>query len=246
MPRTSLRSFLPATALALASIGLSAGCSSAATDASSSGTPDDEQALSVTPVAELKEELTSMLGDISASSQEDYLAKSGAVTWLTNEVKAAGIADPTTATFVLQVRTFPLDFGIPFDHSEVDIDAVSDGTKVAKLHGRLLGDVWGAGLYSDKLTGGELGPALCVTWQELVQAVEASYVDGFYLGTFVCHNITFRVLDTLGVSVKDYSAKIRAWKLASYAFGPIFAHTASAASTSSTAALMCKADKLHD
>ena len=117
---------------------------------------------------------------------------------------------------------------------------------MAKLKGRLLGDIWGAGVYEDKLTGGELGPPLCVTWDELVAAIEVSYVDGFYLGTFVCHNVTFRVLDKLGVSVSDYSSKIRAWKLASYAYGPIFAETPSAAAATSEPALECKADGLHD
>jgi hypothetical protein len=255
---SSLLSFFPAATLALGSMAcvvFGAGCSSSAASdgasqstggGSSSLTPDDAQELSLTPVQTLKDELTSALGNISASTQAAYLPKANALTWLETEVKAAGIADPTTATYVLQVRKFSLEFDIPFDHSEVDIDVVSDGSKTAKIHGRLLGDVWGAGLYNDVLTGGELGPPLCVTWAQLVQAVEVSYVDGFYLGTFVCHNITFRVLDTLGVSVNDYSKNIRAWLLASYAFGPIFAKTSSAESTSSTAALTCKADKLAD
>ena len=91
-----------------------------------------------------------------------------------------------------------------------------------------------------------MGPPLCVTWSDLVRAIAVSYVDGFYLGTFVCHNITFRVLDTLGVSVKDYSGQVRAWKLASYAYGPIFASTPSSAATSSEPAHTCTADHLHD
>ena len=237
MRKSFLRSFAPAATLALcsmASVVFAAGCSSAATsdgasqstgNGSSSLTPDDAQELSLTPVQTLKDELTSALGDISASTQAAYLPKASALSWLETEVKSAGIADPTSAVFVLQVRKFPLEFDIPFDHSEVDIDAVSDGSKTAKIHGRLIGDVWGAGLYNDTLTGGELGPPLCVTWAELVQAINASYVDGFYLGTFVCHNITFRVLDTLGVSVSDYADNVRAWLLASYAYGPIFAKT---------------------
>jgi hypothetical protein len=245
---SSFRWLVLAAALTLSSLSMVA-CSSSVGDGasvSSAASPDSDEALSLTPVQELKDELTAMLGDISASSQEDYLAKANAVSWLEAEVKAAGIADPTQATYVLQARKFPLEFGIPFDHSEIDIDAVSDGTKTARIHGRLLGDVWGAGLYSDTLTGGELGPPLCVSWNDLVRAIDVSYVDGFYLGTFVCHNITFRVLDTLGVSVKDYSSQVRAWKLASYAYGPIFAQTRSAAATSSDAALICTADGLHD
>jgi hypothetical protein len=226
-------------------------CSSAPVETTNEGSgsnaktlpADDAQALSLSPVQYLRDSLDNALEGISASNQAAYMQQSAALGFIESQVRKAGITDPTTATYILQPKTFALGDGIPFDHSEVDIVKVVSGAKSAAMRGRILGDIWGAGLYNDTLNGCEMGPPLCVTWDELVAAINVSYVNGFYLGTFVCHDITFRVLDTLGVSVKDYS-HLRGWTLASYAFGPIFANTDSASAASSDPVQACVSEHL--
>jgi hypothetical protein len=101
------------------------------------------------------------------------------------------------------------------DHSEVDI-RLPGGTII-----RLVGDPKGAGAFVDNALFEEtVGPGLCLTWSELQTAIEASYFNGIYADSFVCHNITERVLRALRVGPSVYSSQFRTYAAARWVWGP--------------------------
>jgi hypothetical protein len=219
---------------------LVAGCTGDADDRDREEVLDEsDEALSLRPIENMKEQIRGWLQNYSAVQRSTKVEKKDALKTIRDQVQSAGM-NPDRAIYVLQPKKLPLLKGIPFDHTEVDIVGVHDGYTTT-INGRLIGDFWGAGLYNDSGLSAEqdLGPPLCVTYNQLKKAVEVSYVPGGYATNYVCHNITFRVIDSLDVSVKDYSAATRGWKLSSYAYFPIWARTPTASISTSAAARKC-------
>ena len=102
------------------------------------------------------------------------------------------------------------------DHSEINI--VLAPQKVV----RLVGDPKGAGVFFDgKKFEQSIGTPLCLTWSELVTAVEASYLPGAYGADFVCHTVTEKVLRQLDVGTASFASQIRTYPAARYVWGPI-------------------------
>jgi hypothetical protein len=202
---------------------------------------ESSEDFSLTPVDDLKNQVRDLLNNYTAARYTDVIARKDAQGWLRAQVQRARMT-PEQAIFVLRPQHSPLIAGVPFDHTEIDVVEVRQGNHRAAMEGRLLGDAWGAGLYRGHAhlpNVRDMGPPLCVTWEELNRALTTSYRPGVYSWDFVCHNVSFQVLDTLGVSVLDYASQTRGWRLASYAYGPIFAHTPTAHASVSEPAQRC-------
>ncbi|MBA3452863.1 MAG: hypothetical protein H0T42_07220 [Deltaproteobacteria bacterium] len=123
-----------------------------------------------------------------------------------------GGVDPARARFRVTVQR--LDAG-DIDHSEIDI-ALPAGQVI-----RLVGDPKGGGAFvDDALFEETVGPRLCLTWAELETAVTASYVTGTYGVNFVCHNVTERVLRSLGIGTAPYARLFRTYSAARWIWGP--------------------------
>jgi len=102
------------------------------------------------------------------------------------------------------------------DHSEIDI-TLPGGTVI-----RLVGDPKGAGAFVDKAKfDTTIGPPLCLTWSELDTAVHASYLEGAYAATYVCHTVTETVLRSLGVGSAPFASQVRTYQAARYIWGPV-------------------------
>lgn len=151
--------------------------------------------------------------DMSAiwHDQEHPPTASKALDRIRGLVVQAGV-DPIRARFRVTVRR--LDAG-QIDHSEINI-ALPAGQVI-----RLVGDPKGAGAYvDDALFEESVGPRLCLTWSELAIAVTAAYVPGTYAASFVCHNVTERVLRALEIGTGPYSPLFRTYAAARWAWGP--------------------------
>ena len=152
--------------------------------------------------------------DMSAiwRNQEHPSTASKALDRIRGLVVQAGV-DPTRARYRVTVQR--LDAG-HIDHSEIDI-ALPGGTVI-----RLVGDPKGAGAFVDsELFEESVGPRLCLTWPELEIAVTASYVPGAYAASFVCHNVTERVLRSLEIGSGPYTPLFRTYAAARWAWGPV-------------------------
>ncbi len=218
-------------------MGALSGCAVEASEPVDESTSD----LSLFPVDDLKSRVRRFVNGYAAARDTDAIGENEAESWLRAQVKSAGMS-PEQALYVLRPKRSPLIEGIPFDHSEVDIVEARQGAQRGEMGGRLLGDVWGAGLYRGAAVLPEvrdMGPPLCVTWDELKRALTTSYRPGLYALNFVCHNVTFEVLDSLSVSVLDYASQTRGWRLASYAYTPIVAQTPTAHASESLPARRC-------
>ena len=151
--------------------------------------------------------------DMSAiwRDQEHPPSASKALERIRGLVVQAGV-DPTRARFRVTVQR--LDAG-QIDHSEIDI-ALPGGQVI-----RLVGDPKGAGAFVDtELFEETVGPRLCLTWPELEIAVTASYVSGAYAASYVCHNVTERVLRALEIGTAPYAPLFRTYSAARWAWGP--------------------------
>ncbi len=147
-------------------------------------------------------------------SQEHPTSSAAALTRIKQMLAAGGISDPSHTLFKTSVQR--LRFSTVADHSELDI------VLPTKQVIRLIGDPKGAGAYVDSKKFEEsLAPALCLNWSELQTAVQTSYQSGAYAVDFVCHNITEKVLRSLGIGTAKYSAQIHAYSLARYVYGPV-------------------------
>ncbi len=237
--RTSSTGWLR-VAVALVGVGaVASGCASDPPEHVDESTAD----FSLWPVDDLKNEVRELVNAHSAARDNEWIAWANAEPYVRSQLQAKGMT-PESSIFVLRTKHSSLISGIPFDHSEVDIEQARQGNKQTEVYGRLLGDIWGAGLYQGRAPAKmpnlrDMGPPLCVTWSELTEALAAAYRTGHYAIDFVCHNVTFAVLDRLSVSVHDYSAQTRGWRLASYAYGPIWAGTPTAPATDSEPAKRC-------
>ena len=151
--------------------------------------------------------------DMSAiwRDQEHLPTASKALERIRGLVVQAGV-DPTRARFRVTVQR--LDAG-QIDHSEIDI-ALPGGQVI-----RLVGDPKGSGAFVDsELFEESVGPRLCLTWPEIEIAVTASYVQGAYAASYVCHNVTERVLRALEIGTAPYATLFRTYSAARWAWGP--------------------------
>jgi hypothetical protein len=147
-------------------------------------------------------------------SQEHPATAAAAITRVRQIAQQAGIADPTKAYYKTTVQRMQVEY---FDHSEVNIQ-VGAPNKVI----RLVGDSHGAGAFVDNALFQEtIGPKLCLSWDELQDAIEASYVGGHYGLDFVCHTVTEKVLRALDVGSGAYSGQIRTYSIAGWIWGPL-------------------------
>lgn len=147
-------------------------------------------------------------------TQEHPGSSAAAIARIKQLLAAGGISDPSRTLFKTSVQM--LRFSTVADHSEVNI------VLPTKQVIRLIGDPKGAGAYVDaKKFEQSVGPALCLTWSELQTAVQTSYASGAYGVDFVCHNVTERVLRSLGIGTAKFSAQVHAYPLARYVWGPI-------------------------
>lgn len=148
--------------------------------------------------------------------QEHPTTPAAALARIKGLVNAAGIADVTRVKFPARVQKLPFQIeGNELDHSEVDI-RLPDGTYI-----RLVGDPKGAGAFVDSAPfQTAVGPELCLTWDELQTAINASYLPGVYGANFVCHTVTERVLRSLGVGTSAFSTKYRSYAAARWIWGP--------------------------
>lgn len=152
--------------------------------------------------------------DMSAiwRNQEHPPTASKALERIRGLVVHAGV-DPTRAKFRVTVQRLTAP---QVDHSEINI--ALPGGKVI----RLVGDPKGAGAFVDgSLFEETIGPRLCLTWPEIETAVTASYAPGSYAANYVCHNVTERVLRSLGIGTAPYSTQIRTYAAARWTWGPI-------------------------
>jgi hypothetical protein len=140
---------------------------------------------------------------------------------ITQTVVDAGLADPTTGVYLVQPMRRHVDLALPWDHTWFPIASVTapDGT-TKPLEFRVLGDPLGAGLFRGVDEGDDLGPPLCLTWDELSMVIDSAYKGGGYLTSFVCHTITATALETLGIARPSNSLHVKGWSLAEFAFGP--------------------------
>lgn len=180
-----------------------------------------------------KADLPSSYGDLVAWVEDFYTNRMSAV-WNNQEhpataaaaktrirglLAAGGIAHPEQVKFVTSVQRLRTEL---IDHSEIDIQLPGNVDK-AKHVVRLVGDPKGAGVFLDKaLFETTLQPPLCLTWDELNTAIDASYQPGYYAVDFVCHVVTEKVLRALGVGSARYSDQVRTYSLARWIWGPIF------------------------
>ncbi len=154
--------------------------------------------------------------DLSAvwGKQEHPVSSAAAVARIRQMLAAGGISDPSHTLFKTSVQR--LQFSSVADHSEIDI------VLPTKQVIRLIGDPKGAGAYVDSAKfETALAPALCLNWTELQTAVQTSYQRGNYALDFVCHNVTEKILRSLGIGTAKYSAQIHAYSLARYVWGPL-------------------------
>ena len=193
------------------------------TEESGPSVDDIDQADQWAETADGKADLPNTFGDLVAWVRDFYRNRLSAV-WGNQEhpaTAAAAIArvkslvgDPTHVTFVATVQR--LQFSNIADHSELDI------VLPAKQVVRLIGDPKGAGVYVDsKKFADSLAPALCLSWDEVQTAIEASYASGAYGADFVCHNVTERVLRALHLGSAKFSSQIHAYAIARWLWGPI-------------------------
>ena len=119
------------------------------------------------------------------------------------------------ALVVISAGFAEVETNVSIDHSEINI-TLPGGTFV-----RLVGDPKGAGAFFDASRfQTTVGPQLCLTWDELVTAIETSYVRGNYGVDFVCHSVTERVLRALDVGTAAYSHQYRTYAAARWVWGP--------------------------
>ncbi|CAN5502257.1 hypothetical protein BH11MYX1_BH11MYX1_27730 [soil metagenome] len=162
-------------------------------------------------VAWLKNFYTNQLSAVWG--KQEHPASSAAAIARIKQMLAAGGIDPSRALFKTSVQR--LRFSTVADHSEINI------VLPTKQVIRLIGDPKGPGAYVDSKKFEEsLAPALCLSWSELHTAVETSYASGAYGLDFVCHNMTEKVLRSLGIGTAKFSAQIHAYSLARYVWGP--------------------------
>ncbi|CAN5913537.1 hypothetical protein BH11MYX2_BH11MYX2_12800 [soil metagenome] len=147
-------------------------------------------------------------------SKEHPATAAAAIARVRQMAQQAGIADPTHAYYRTSVQRMRVQY---FDHSELNVQ-IGGPTKVV----RLVGDSHGAGVYVDnKLFQETIGPKLCLSWDELQDAIETSYVPGHYGVDFVCHTITEKVLRALDVGSGAYSPQLRTYSIADWIWGPL-------------------------
>jgi hypothetical protein len=146
--------------------------------------------------------------------QEHPATADAALTRIRGLLAQAGVTDLSRVKLRTHVQRLRTDFVI--DHSEIDIQ-LPGGTVI-----RLVGDPKGAGAFVDRaLFKTSVGPALCLTWNELDTAVRAAYVPGHYAVDFVCHTVTERVLRALEIGTAPYSGQVRTYQAARYIWGPV-------------------------
>jgi len=169
----------------------------------------------------LKNQINNIVQTFSATTGARYYATPElALANIEQTLRARGIANPRSATFVGYLATMPIPLN--WHHSEFLIrGAVDTATgKVAKLGKRTVGDPNGAGVFDDQALTKPISPKMCMNWSMLEAAVRASYLRGTYSVDFVCHNDAMAVLKALRVAPEYFQNKVGGWKLAHYAYGP--------------------------
>lgn len=152
--------------------------------------------------------------DMSAvwANQEHPASPSAAVARVQQLLAQEGVANPASRLYKTTVRR--LRFSELVDHSEINI-------QLPQKTIRLIGDPKGAGVFVDTQPFQEaLSPQLCLTWDEVQTAIDASYQPGHYGVDFVCHAVTERVLRALGIGSAKFSAQIHTYSIARYIWGP--------------------------
>jgi hypothetical protein len=184
--------------------------------------PDDSKAdLSSIDIAGLRKKIDDIVQNFSATTNAKFYATpEAALANIEQTLKASGISNPRSATFVGYLATMPII--LKWHHSEFLIRGAVDTTtnKVSKLGLRTVGDPNGAGVFADQQLTTPMSPKICMNWTMLEAAVRASYVDGTYSLDFVCHNDAMRVLRALGIAPEYFQSQIGGWKLARWVYGP--------------------------
>lgn len=186
--------------------------------------PDDAKADGgAVDLAALRARLHDLLETFSATvGARRYETPDAALAEIRRRLAARGIADPRRARFVGYLAAFPI--AVPgWHHSEFLLRGAVDTTSraVAPLHLRAVGDVNGAAIVEDQDRSDAMSSRMCMTWDGLQAAVRAAYAPGrHYALDFVCHTVSMRVLEAIGVPSEHFSGLVGGWRLARWAYGP--------------------------